>query len=384
MGQDEYIRGVDMAFRYSYAMCYGLAKECAYAAEFRRKNGSAYNAACRNGWIKDFTWFVDGHKLGLNGKWTDATCTSEAQKYRRKVDFQKGASGAYRYAAAHGLLEKFDWFERCEINLEFGRIYSVYRYVFTIDGEKYVYIGLTLRPRIRDERHRKGDSSVYDFARLHGVPIPPMEVIQSKLTQLEARDKEDFFRHLYEAAGDHVLNRAKTGRMIGSVGGMHRKWTRVKCEEEAKKYKTRGEFQHKSPTVYQTAYEHGWLNDYVWMRPVRHGKWTREAFLQEAKKYTSKKAFASECMGAYIAGRLNGWLGLCTWFVPGRGWTEGKSRVRKLGRCVCQFDHAGKVVAEYKNLTAATRATGILNIHKCLSGERKLAGGFGWAYSSGK
>ena len=249
---------------------------------------------------------------------------------------------------------------------------------------KYVYIGLTLRPRIRDERHRKGDSSVYDFARLHGVPIPPMEIIQSKLTQLEARDKEDFFRHLYEAAGDHVLNRAKTGRMIGSVGGMHRKWTRAKCEEEAKKYKTRGEFQHKSPTVYQAAYEHGWLNDYAWMRPVRHGKWTRKAFLQEAKKYTSKKVFASECMGAYIAGRLNGWLGLCTWFVPGRGWTEGKSRVRKLSRCICQFDHTGKVVAEYKNLTAATRATGILNIHKCLSGGRKLAGGFGWAYSSDK
>lgn len=324
-----------MAFRYSYAMCYGLAKECAYAAEFRRKNASAYNASCRNGWIKDFTWFVDGHKLGLNGKWTDAMCTLEAQKYRRKVDFQKGASGAYRYAAAHGLLKKFDWFERSEINLEFGRIYSVYRYVFVIDGEKYVYVGLTLRPRIRDERHRKGDSSVYDFARSHGVPIPPMEIIQSKLTQLEAREKEDFFRHLYEAAGDHVLNRAKTGRMIGSVGGMHRKWTRAKCEEEA-------------------------------------------------KKYTSKKVFASECMGAYIAGRLNGWFGLCTWFVPGRGWTEGKSRVRKSGRCICQFDHVGKVVAEYKNLTAATKATGILNIHKCLSGERRLAGGFGWAYSLGK
>ena len=125
---------VDMAFRYSYAMCYGLAKECAYAAEFRQKNGSAYNAACRNGWIKDFTWFVDGRKLGLNGKWTDATCALEAQKYRRKVDFQKGASGAYKYAAAHGLLEKFDWFEHCEINLEFGRIYSVYRYVFVING----------------------------------------------------------------------------------------------------------------------------------------------------------------------------------------------------------------------------------------------------------
>lgn len=69
------------------------------------ENASAYNASCRNGWIKDFTWFVDGHKLGLNGKWTDAMCTLEAQKYRRKVDFQKGVSGAYRYAATHGLLK---------------------------------------------------------------------------------------------------------------------------------------------------------------------------------------------------------------------------------------------------------------------------------------
>lgn len=306
----------------------------------------------------------------------------EAQKYRRKVDFQRCASGAYRYADAHGLLEKFDWFENCEINLEFGKIYSVYRYVFVIDGEKYVYIGLTLRPRIRDERHRKGDSSVYDFAVAHGIPIPPMEIIQSKLTQLEAREKEDFFRRLYEAAGDHLLNRAKTGKMIGSVGGMHRKWNRAKCSEEARKYESRSEFQHKSPTVYQAALSHGWLDDYAWMKPQRHAKWTKSEFLREAKKYASRKVFQTGCMGAYIAGRLNGWLDLCTWFTSGRGWKKDrKVGVRKSTHPIYQFDCEGKLIAEYRNLTCAIKATGILNIHKCLSGERKRAGGFRWSYS---
>ncbi len=38
--------------------CYELALLCSSSNEMRKKSESAYDAACRNNWIKDYTWFV--------------------------------------------------------------------------------------------------------------------------------------------------------------------------------------------------------------------------------------------------------------------------------------------------------------------------------------
>ena len=228
-----------------------IARKCRTKAEFRRVNGSARNAAQKNGWIKDYTWFVDGRKEPR--KWTQEKCVSEARRYQRKVDFMQKSPGAYHAAVKMGLLPTFNWFENCAINLENGRIYSVYRYVFEQKSDKYVYIGLTMRPKIRDRRHRIGDSSVYDFSQKSGMPIPPMEIIETNLTQVEARIREDELVREYTSNGFVLLNRAKTGRMIGSVGGMHVKWGKTACRREALKYKSRGAFQKGSPSAYQAA-----------------------------------------------------------------------------------------------------------------------------------
>lgn len=355
-----------------------IAKKCRTQSEFRRLNGSARNVALQKGWLKDYVWFVDGRKMPR--KWNDEKCIAEARKFTRKVDFMRHSSGAYKFAVAHDLLPLFTWFENCAINIEHGRIYCVYRYLFEVAGKKYVYIGLTMRPTVRDRRHREGDSSVFDFARDKSLPIPEMEILESGLTQLEARDREDAFLHKYAEEGYIILNRAKTGRMIGSVGGMHVKWGKTACLREAHKYKSRGDFEKGSPSAYQAALMKHWLDECTWFEIVHHKAWTHEEFLAEARKYKSIKEFNKGNMGAAIAGRLKGWMGECTWFVPGQGWSKRVCRARRDSRIVCQYGFDGQLLASFPTLADATRATGIMSIRKCLIGERRQAGGYFWKY----
>ena len=98
-----------------------IARKCRTKAEFRRVNGSARNVAQRNGWMKDYTWFIDGRKDPR--KWTQEKIIAEAQKFRRKVDFMHKLPGAYHAATKMELLPTFMWFEDCAIDLENGRIY---------------------------------------------------------------------------------------------------------------------------------------------------------------------------------------------------------------------------------------------------------------------
>lgn len=358
-----------------------IARQCNTKAHFKRNNASAYNVALKNGWLQDYIWFANGHKMPR--KWTRETCIAEARKYSRKTDFMHKASGAYKAATALKLLPTFTWFENCAINLEHGRIYCIYRYVFDLKDGKYAYIGLTMRPVVRDRRHREGDSSVFNFAKNRGLDIPEMEIIEKNLTQFEARIREDEVVSEHRERGYFMLNRAKTGRMIGSVGGMHKKWGKVACRREAQKYKSRGAFEKGSSSAYQAALAKHWLDDYTWFDVVHHHAWTHDEFIAEARKYKSIKEFDSGNNGAAIAGRLRGWMSECTWFKPGQGWSKRVNRDRRDSRVICQYDMEGNLIAKYPTLADAIRSTGVMSIRKCLIKERKQAGGYKWAYDGG-
>jgi hypothetical protein len=88
------LKSMGMVKRYTYEMCMEIARKCKTPTEFRRANPSARNVALKHGWMKDYTWFVDGRKNQGPRKWTKDKCIAEAKKYTRKVDFMHKAPGA--------------------------------------------------------------------------------------------------------------------------------------------------------------------------------------------------------------------------------------------------------------------------------------------------
>ncbi|KJG00099.1 GIY-YIG nuclease family protein [Photobacterium angustum] len=80
------------------------AKKYNTRTEFKRGNGSAYGAACRNGWLND----ICGHMIETAkpaGYWTKDNCAKEAKKYETRTAFKKGSSGAFTIAGRNGWLD---------------------------------------------------------------------------------------------------------------------------------------------------------------------------------------------------------------------------------------------------------------------------------------
>ena len=52
-----------MANKWTYETCLLEAKKYTTKAEFLKNNASAYKIAYRNGWLKDYSWFILDRKI---------------------------------------------------------------------------------------------------------------------------------------------------------------------------------------------------------------------------------------------------------------------------------------------------------------------------------
>ena len=104
-----------------------------------------------------------------------------------------------------------------------------------------------------------------------------------------------------------------------------KKWNRESCYQEAKKFQSRGAFKKNSPSAYKKARENKWLDDYTWFlvprKHVPHGYWNLETCFEEAKKYKTKVEFEKGNNGAYQAAIKNKWMIYFTWLEPSFKWT---------------------------------------------------------------
>lgn len=92
-------------------------------------------------------------------------------------------------------------------------------------------------------------------------------------------------------------------------------WDKQTCEEEARKYTTKTEFHDGSNGAYAVACRNKWLKDYTWFEDgtQKRIKWTYDSCYQEAKKYKSRGEFGKGNYSAYDKARINGWLDDYTW-----------------------------------------------------------------------
>jgi len=96
-----------------------------------------------------------------------------------------------------------------------------------------------------------------------------------------------------------------------------------RCFNEAKKYKTRSEFQYAkgASRAYKTAVQNGWIDDYTWFQPKKKqsGYWTKESCEAEARKYTSSSQFKKNSGAAYTISLRNGWFKEYSWLRSKKG-----------------------------------------------------------------
>ncbi|KJG00100.1 hypothetical protein [Photobacterium angustum] len=112
-------------------------------------------------------------------------------------------------------------------------------------------------------------------------------------------------------------------------------WTKEACAKEAKKYRTKKEFQANSPSAIAAIYRNGWGNElFKHMTEGRkpNGYWTKERCRAVAKKYSSRSELGREAKVVYKLALSRGWLDdICSHMPalckPNGYWT--KSRCHK-------------------------------------------------------
>lgn len=91
-------------------------------------------------------------------------------------------------------------------------------------------------------------------------------------------------------------------------------WTKEKCVEDALQYKTRTEWQKKSSTAFSKSKHNNWHDECcahmeVKMKP--HGYWTKEKCIEEAKRYKTKKEWQENSEASYTRAHKNKWIDEC-------------------------------------------------------------------------
>ena len=297
-----------------YENNYKEARKYNSKSEFAKGCGSAYKVACKNGLLDNYTWFETKQKP--RGYWEIYENNyNEARKYNSRSEFAKACSGAYRVALKKCLLDNYIWFEK-DLDPYKNKKHTVYCYIY----ENNVYVGITIDAERRHKEHSTDEqSTVYKFAKQNNILIPQLTELETNLSIEEAREKEDFYVKKFKQEKWNVLNKAKTGKNCGSLGGLNNgKWNEQTCYQEAQKYKSRSEFEKGCETAYKVALKKGLLDNYIWFTEQQKpsGYWEiYENNYKEAKKYKSRNEFKKACSGAYRVALKKGWLDNYTWFA---------------------------------------------------------------------
>ena len=231
--------------------CYEEAKKYKSATEFLIANGSAYDAARRNGWLKDYDWF----DILWEAKWDKQACYNEAKKYKTRGEFQKGSRGAYVKALEKGWINEYTWLYSRQSKP--AGYWDNYEHCYE-EAKKY-------RNR---RKFQKGCMGAYMKALKNGW--------LDDYTWFDEKQKHNY-------------------------------WNKETCFEEAKKYKSRSEFAKHASKAYELALTNGWLDDYTWFKTLTNF-WTYEACKTEAAKYEKRSHFKEAARGAYTKSRIKGWL----------------------------------------------------------------------------
>ena len=312
--------------------CLEESKKYETTRDFQKLSSGAYDAARKNGWLKNYTWLkmyavVVLNKLP-NGYWSYEKCYQEALKYKSKKEFAINSCSAYDSAYRHGWLDDYFWLNVIDNNIFTGKADCVYAYEFK--DRKAVYVGRTLMKR-QSERHKEhceDTDLIKKYAVEIGVSVPPMKILQDNLTLNEGIKLEGEWLKRYIQNGWVILNKAKTG----SIGSL-KIWYFEKCKKIAMKYQTLHDFRIKDKNAYRVAKDSGWLKKFDWLEHgILPGYWNnKENCIEESKKYKSRGEFCNGSNGAYNSALKHKWLDEFTWLTPKckeRGYWDNKENCK--------------------------------------------------------
>ena len=269
--------------------------------------------------IHDFTWTTSWHQVIYAGTnltggcpecrttYSKDVCHEAALQCKYRSEFAKKFKGEYFAALRNGWLD-----EICSHMIVVGNHYKrcIYAYEFPdIEGQNYVYVGLTDHIHQRDLVHGcKG--AVYTFCKKHIVERPKPIQLTEYIDKEEAKVQEGIQLAKYVSKGWIPLNRVKTGSLGGHLANDG--FTFEECKARGQKYCKRSEWKREDYPTYYVASKQGWI-DKILKQSERFGNskqkyWTEERIREKALMFCSRSEFWRKEPGACVQAKKMGIL----------------------------------------------------------------------------
>ena len=139
---------------------------------------------------------------------------------------------------------------------------------------------------------------------------------------------------------------------------MCKKWSKEKCFKEAKKYKTRSEFQKNAPQAYHLSITNNWIDNMTWLPKIQNvpnKNWNnKNNIINEAKKYKTRGEFRNNSYGAYRAALKYKYIDEFTWLnkkknVPNGYWQNKENVINEAKKYKTRSEFQKNNVGAYES-----------------------------------
>jgi len=233
-----------------------------------------------------------GRRLGQKKYWTKERCHEVALRHEHRSDFQKENGSAYAAACINGWLDDVCGHMAPKPNIQTRHVYEIADH-----KRKLVYVGLTCNLTQRKYRHERSKKIVDNFP--NGFDL---YVLRWNLTQSEAQSAEAYFVEMYKFMGYTILNSAKTGG-LGSIRKKwtHEACVVEALKYSTRKEFSRGSSSAYTASMKSGWLDEVCAHMREIKKPANY--WTKDTVLAEARRYSNFTEFFKNSRAYHVASR---------------------------------------------------------------------------------
>lgn len=250
--------------KWSRNKCFEESKKYNSRADFFNNSSSAYQKALKEGWLDEMTWLSNTHRY-TRGYWKNKEhVMEEAKKYASKKEFEENSHSAFLAAHRYGFIKEMNWLVKQK---QHGKNYWNHEHIKE-EASKYK----------TKTQFANGNRPAYNAARRLNF-IEKLFPNKIKQTQKLKKISNDKLPKGYWKNKENMM-------------------------KEARKYKTKEEFQKGNLTAFLAAHRYGFIDEMEWLVIQKQHKkkyWTYKHIEEEALKYNTKTEFYKNNQTAYRA-----------------------------------------------------------------------------------